>query len=106
MVHSCLTLLTYHLTCSFSFSLLCRSLFGIFSVDGAEVEPTEDFWSATGRLSGLLGASDSPLPEWLATHHISSASETVGRQLHTPKLWAGLLSANVAEEILLTVRRA
>ena len=40
----------------------------IFSVDDAEVDPAEDFWSTTGHLSGLLCASDTPLPEWLATH--------------------------------------
>ena len=40
---------------------------------GAEVEPTEDLWSAAVPLSGLLGATDSPFPEWLATHHTPSA---------------------------------
>ena len=40
---------------------------------------------------------------FLATHRFPSASATVGRRLNTQKLWAGLWSAKVAEEILLAV---
>ena len=51
-----------------------------FLVDGAESEPEKVFWSAAGRVSWSLGASDSSrrtLSEWLATQPIPSASAFV-----------------------------